>query len=53
MVKSFLGLSLGLNIVLWLAAIALAKDVPDSGKVCVPLYDATGLECIDGACVGK
>lgn len=53
MAKAFLGLSLGANVILWIAAVTLAKDEPVSGNVCVPLYDATGLECISKGCVAK
>jgi hypothetical protein len=50
MFKAFVGLSLGTNIVLLLAAFSLAKDTPESGQLCVPLYSQTGLECIEKGC---
>jgi hypothetical protein len=53
MLKAFLGLSLGFNVILFLAASTLSKDVPNPGNVCIPLYDATGMECISGDCVNK
>lgn len=52
-VRAFFGGTIGLNIVLSIMLFTLTRDVPESGNVCVPLYDATGLECIDKGCVGK
>lgn len=53
MVKAFLGLSIGANVILWLAAVSLSRDTAPSGNICVPLYSVTGEECIEAGCVNK